>query len=217
VTGFAQYKGRRYRVLGTAASKFEGAGERIHLQFMDQSKDFWTDVARVDRVEEGGTAPFRPTGPPPNRAEVDAAHARRDADAKRDAERAAAQARAGLHGNAAVVAQKEADAQREARAEAERGRADAERAADEARAAAEEAKAATTAAYAEIADARAQAEAARAEALAIRNEMAGLRANLKDAHGPAATLKLAGAALDTKTIQNLAANLLDALTKAGVV
>ena len=227
MAGFAQYKGRRYRVLGTAKSKFVGAGDRVHLQFMDQTKDFWTDLANVDLVGEGEAAPFRPTGPPPNRADVDAAHAKREADARRAADRAAAEQRAGLRGDAAAEARKEADAQREARAEAERAAQDAKAAHDafvkesmrfaaDVAAEREAAREAAAVAAAEIARAVAEAGAARAEALAIRNEMAGLRATLGDARGVAAALKLTGAALDTQTVQTLAARLLDTLHKAGI-
>jgi len=45
---FALYKGKRYRLLWRGETKY---GERAHLQFLDQSKDFWVSASEIREVK----------------------------------------------------------------------------------------------------------------------------------------------------------------------
>jgi hypothetical protein len=53
----ASYNGRNYKVLWIGATKY---GRRAHLAFLDGSKDFWVDAARVS--QQGQFDPHAGTG-----------------------------------------------------------------------------------------------------------------------------------------------------------
>lgn len=44
----ATYKGRKYKLVWIGQTKY---GQRAHLKFFDDSKDFWADAALVSNIE----------------------------------------------------------------------------------------------------------------------------------------------------------------------